>query len=161
MNSMLYDFTSEIQGARRKTHREILRLLACMAVPLILTVILFSMRMKWPCILTAILTCAVMIFLTDMKLRPALSYEKWLKEISGGRQHDTVGILTCIGEEDVYEDKLCFREVILNIYLDLAEEGERRFLLDSGKSISGELLGQPVRIRSHENYIVDIGKWKK
>lgn len=161
MNGMLYDLTNDIGAAKGRVHRETIRLVGVIALPLILSAVLFGLRLKWPCVLAAFLTCAAAIFLMDLRLRPAISYERWLKEILNGRQHDTAGILTRIGEEDVYEDKLCFKEVLVNIYLDLAEEGERRFLLDSSKRIPAELLNQPVLVRSHENYIVSVKKWEE
>ena len=56
----------------------------------------------------------------------------------------------------VYMDGVWLTEIILNVYEDLSEEGERRFLLDCTKPAPKDMLDQDVALTSHGNFVLDI-----
>ena len=66
-----------------------------------------------------------------------------------------------IGSDPVYQDGVNFHEVILNIYEDMAEEGERRFLLDVNKEIPQDWIGQDVVVTSHGSFLLDVAPVEK
>ena len=113
-------------------------------------------RMELMCSGGLIIACAVLIFLYDLKLKPVLRYGKYLKEIHSGLSRKTAGTLVRIGADSVYMDGVWLTEIILNIYEDMSEEGERRFLLDSTKPAPREMLGCDVALTSHGNFVLDI-----
>ena len=103
-----------------------------------------------------ILACAVLIFLYDLKFKPVLRYGKYLKEIHSGLSRKTAGTLVRIGMDPVYMDGVWLTEIILNVYEDMSEEGERRFLLDSTKPAPQDMLSSDVALTSHGNFVLDI-----
>ena len=103
-----------------------------------------------------ILACAVLIFLYDLKFKPVLRYGKYLKEIHSGLSRKTAGTLVRIGMDPVYMDGVWLTEIILNVYEDMSEEGERRFLLDSTKPAPQDMLSCDVALTSHGNFVLDI-----
>ena len=113
-------------------------------------------RIELMCSGGLILACAVLIFLYDLKLKPVLRYGKYLKEIHSGLSRKTAGALVRIGMDPVYMDGVWLTEIILNVYEDMSEEGERRFLLDSTKPAPQEMLGYDVALTSHGNFVLDI-----
>ena len=48
---------------------------------------------------------------------------------SAGLTRKTAGTLVRVGEDEIYENGVIFHEMIVNIYEDMAPEGERRFLI--------------------------------
>jgi len=119
---------------------------------LLLAVAGFVLRVEWLCTAGCILAGAGMIFLYDLRVKPALRYDAFLAEVHSGLTRQTVGALVRIGGDPVYQDGVNFYEVILNIYEDMNEEGERRFLLDAGKEIEQEWIGSDVAVISHGAY---------
>ena len=65
-------------------------------------------------------------------------------------------MLMRIGEERVYQDGVWLYELILNVYEDLSEEGERRFLLDCQKPRPDALIGSDVALTSHGSFALAI-----
>ena len=61
-----------------------------------------------------------------------------------------------IGSEDIYEDGVIFRELILNIYEDMAPEGERRFLIEPGMPVDMTLIGRDVAVTSHDKVVLAV-----
>ena len=131
----------------------------CLAVVLPLLAgafVLLLLRIRAACTILAILTSFSAIFLADNRLIPALQYRRWLRETLSGLSHETAGRLTRVGEEDVWEEGVRLRELILNIYADGSEEGERRFLLDAAKTLPGDLLGRVVIVTSHDTSVLGV-----
>ena len=114
----------------------------------------FFLRIQALCMAAAVLGCCTVIFLYDLKVKPAVCYAKFLREIEEGSSHRTLGTLVRVSSDLTYEDGVDFREVIINIYEDMAEEGERRFLLDARREIPLEWLGSDVVLTSYGSRIV-------
>lgn len=152
---MLYsERDSALNAARMK--RELGKIALCALAPLALAVAAFLLRIEWLCMVGFMLTGGVIIFLIDLLVMPVWRYGRFLREITSGLTRQTAGTLVRIGEDMVYTDGVWMRECILNIYEDLSEDGERRFLLDSAKSVSGELIGRDVVLTSHGNTVLDV-----
>ena len=112
---------------RQEKRRQITRALALMLPFLAIAAAAFLMRMELLCIAGLVIAGAILIFLYDLRIKPALRYGRYLAEAHSGLSRQTVGALVRIGSDPVYQDGVNFREVILNIYEDMDEEGERRF----------------------------------
>ena len=152
---MLYsEQDSALNSARMK--REMGKIALCALAPLALTVAAFFLRVEWLCMIGCMLTGGVLIFLIDLSVMPLWRYGRFLREITSGLTRRTAGTLVRIGEDMMYTDGVWMRECILNIYEDLSEDGERRFLLDSAKSVPGELIGRDVVLTSHGNTVLDV-----
>lgn len=115
----------------------------------------FVLRIEWLCAFGCFAAGAVLIFMYDLRLKPALRYCAYLTEAHSGLSRQTIGALMRIGRDPVYQDGVNFYEVILNIYEDLDEEGERRFLLDAKKKIPEEWLQRDVIVTSHGSFILE------
>ena len=115
----------------------------------------FLLRIELMCTAGCILAGAAVIFLYDLRIKPALRYSAFLAEAHSGLTRQTGGALVRIGCDPVYQDGVNFYEIILNIYEDLDEEGERRFLLDAKKEIPGEWLQRDVIVTSHGSYLLE------
>lgn len=115
----------------------------------------FMLRIEWICALGVFLACASFIFLYDLRIKPAMHYAAHLAEIHSGLTRQTGGALVRIGCDPVYHDGVNFYEVILNIYEDLDEEGERRFLLDCSREMPAEWLNRDVIITSHGSFVLE------
>ena len=115
----------------------------------------FALRIEPLCALGLFLAGAVAIFMYDYRVKPALRYCAYLSEAHSGLTRQTVGALVRIGCDPVYEDGVNFYEVILNIYEDMDEEGERRFLLDAKKALPCEWLGHDIVVTSHGSYLLE------
>ena len=143
-----------LNGVRMK--RELGKIALCALAPLALTVAAFLLRVEWLCMVGCMLTGGVIIFLIDLLVMPLWRYDRFLREITSGLTRRTAGTLVRIGEDKIYTDGVFMRECILNIYEDLSEDGERRFLLDSAKSVPGDLIGRDVVLTSHGNTVLDV-----
>lgn len=140
---------------RAEKKKEIARAFLC-AVPFLAAAIAgFVIRNEILCIAGCILFFSVLIFLYDLRLQPVLRYGRHLREVHSGMSHKTLGALTHLGSDPVYMEGIDFYEVILNIYEDLSEEGERRFLLDVTKAVPVEWLKQDVIVTSHGNFLLE------
>ena len=115
----------------------------------------FALRVEWLCAAGCILAGVVVIFLYDWRVKPALRYDAFLTEVHSGLTRQTGGALVRIGVDPVYVDGVDFHEMILNIYEDLDEEGERRFLLDAQREIPAEWLHRDVIVTSHGSYLLE------
>ena len=113
-------------------------------------------RIELMCTAGLIIAGAVLIFICDLKLKPVLRYGRYLKEIHSGLSHKTAGTLVRIGSDPVYMDDVWLTEIILNVYEDMSEEGERRFLLDRTKPAPEDMMGRDVALTSHGNFVLDI-----
>jgi len=116
----------------------------------------FIVRNQLLCTAGCILFGSVLILLYDTKIMPAMRYRNHLEEIHSGLTRQTVGALVRIGTDPVHDIGLNFTEIILNIYEDMDEEGERRFLLDAKKEVPAEWLNRDVVVRSHGSFLLDI-----
>lgn len=122
---------------------------------LVLAAVAFVVRIEWLCALGCFASGAVLIFMYDLRLKPALRYGAYLAEAHSGLTRQTLGALVRIGCDPVYQDGVNFYEVILNIYEDMDEEGERRFLLDVKKEIPAQWIGHDVIVTSHGSFILE------
>ena len=116
----------------------------------------FVLRIQLLCTAACILGGAVMILTYDTKVMPARRYKSHLAEIHAGLSRQTGGALVRVGADPVHDIGLDFTEVILNIYEDMDEEGERRFLLDRKKPAVDQWLGQDVVVTHHGSYVLEI-----
>ncbi|MGN0990130.1 MAG: hypothetical protein ACI4O4_01605 [Candidatus Ventricola sp.] len=145
------DFDENRQEKRRQITRALL-----MALPFfVMAIAAFVLRIEMLCIAGLVIAGAILIFLHDLRIKPALRYGRYLAEAHSGLTRRTVGALVRIGSDPVYQDGVNFHEVILNIYEDMAEEGERRFLLDTKKEIPQEWLGRDVVVTSHGSFLLE------
>lgn len=146
---------------RQEKRRQITRALALMLPFLAIAAAAFLMRMELLCIAGLVIAGAILIFLYDLRIKPALRYGRYLAEAHSGLSRQTVGALVRIGSDPVYQDGVNFREVILNIYEDMDAEGERRFLLDMKKEIPQDRIGQDVVVTSHGSFLLDAALVEK
>ena len=146
---------------RQEKRRQITRALALMLPFLAIAAAAFLMRIELLCIAGLVIAGAILIFLYDLRIKPALRYGRYLAEAHSGLSRQTVGALVRIGSDPVYQDGVNFREVILNIYEDMDEEGERRFLLDMKKEIPQDWIGQDVVVTSHGSFLLDAAPVEK
>ena len=149
----LYQETDFIES-RKEKNAMICRMLLCALPFLAGAAVTFVLRMEALCILCTVIFCSVLVFLYDLLVKPAVTYDRHLGEIRAGSSHDTLGTLLSISEELTYAEGINFREVIINIYEDMDEEGERRFLLDERREIPKEWLNRDVVISSYGNVVV-------
>ena len=147
---------SDTTSNRNQRNRELLRMLLCALPGLIAGVAGAAIRKQILCIAGFIVGLGVVIFLGDLKVMPVLRYGRFLKEIHSGLSHKTAGALVRIGSDPVFSDGVWFYELILNVYEDLSEEGERRFLLDCAKQVPPELMNRDVALTSHGNFVLDV-----
>ena len=156
----LYDQT-DFDANRREKRRQIRRALM-LALPFFaLAIAAFVLRIELLCIAGFVIAGSILIFLYDLRIKPALRYGRYLAEAHSGLTRQTVGALVRIGSDPVYQDGVNFYEVILNIYEDMAEEGERRFLLDVNKEIPRDWIGQDVVVTSHGSFLLDVAPVEK
>ena len=145
---------TDLSESKKEKRVAITRMLLLMLPFLAVAAIGFVMRIEWLCSSGCILAGAVLIFLYDLRLKPALRYDAFLAEVHSGLTRQTGGALVRIGVDPVYQDGVDFYEVILNIYEDLDEEGERRFLLDAKREIPSDWLHRDVIVTSHGSYLL-------
>jgi len=140
----------------RQDKRKALSLTLALSLPfLALAGVAFALRIEQLCVAGCFIAGAIAIFLYDLRVKPALRYAAYLAEVHSGLTRQTGGALVRMGDDPVYQDGVNFFEIILNIYEDLDEEGERRFLLDAKKKIPGEWLNCEVVVTSHGNYLLE------
>ena len=156
----LYDQT-DFDANKREKRRQIRRALI-LALPFFaMAIAAFVLRIELLCIAGFVIAGSILIFLYDLRIKPALRYGRYLAEAHSGLTRQTVGALVRIGSDPVYQDGVNFYEVILNIYEDMAEEGERRFLLDVNKEIPQDWIGQDVVVTSHGSFLLDVAPVEK
>ena len=152
---------ADFDANRREKRRQIRRALI-LALPFFaMAIAAFVLRIELLCIAGFVISGSILIFLYDLRIKPALRYGRYLAEAHSGLTRQTVGALVRIGSDPVYQDGVNFHEVILNIYEDMAEEGERRFLLDVNKEIPQDWIGQDVVVTSHGSFLLDVAPVEK
>ena len=151
----MYD-QQDTKNNQQMIKKEAGRMLLCMLPFAAASVAAFILRIEPLCIAATVLMVAVMIFMWDLKLGPHLRYRAFLKEIQSGLSRQTVGALVRISPDPVYQDGVYSREIFINIYEDMSEEGERRFLLDMAKDIDEGLMGRDIVVTSHGSYALGI-----
>ena len=150
----MYSKTDFEQNAAR-IRKELLVAAALMLPFLAGAVAAFILRVEIACTACVILAGAILIFLWDLRIGPLMHYKRFLKEIHSGLSRRTAGALVKIGQDPVYQDGVDFYEVIINIYEDLSEDGERRFLLDCQKEIDASFMNRDIVLTSHGNMVLD------
>ena len=144
----------QVNSARAR--REAMVMLLCALPFLAVAAAGFILRIEPLCMVGSILFGGVLILLFDLRVAPILRYGRFLREISSGLSRKTAGTLVRLGDDPIYTEGVWMRECILNIYEDMSEEGERRFLLDCSKSVPPELIGQDVALTSHGNAVLGV-----
>ncbi|MBP3522715.1 MAG: hypothetical protein J6M56_04005 [Clostridia bacterium] len=152
---------TDFDANRQEKRRQITRALALALPFFLIAAAAFGLRIELLCIAGLVIAGAILIFLYDLRIKPALRYGRYLAEAHSGLSRQTVGALVRIGSDPVYQDGVNFYEVILNIYEDMAEEGERRFLLDAKKDIPQDWIGQDVVVTSHGSFLLDVAPVEK
>ena len=152
---------TDFDANRQEKRRQITRALALALPFFVIAAAAFGLRIELLCIAGLVIAGAILIFLYDLRIKPALRYGRYLAEAHSGLTRQTVGALVRIGSDPVYQDGVNFHEVILNIYEDMAEEGERRFLLDVNKEIPQDWIGQDVVVTSHGSFLLDVAPVEK
>lgn len=147
---------ADLDRSKAEKKKELVRM-ALLALPfLAVSAAGFIVRNEILCIIGCILFFSMIIFMYDLRLQPALRYGRHLQEIHSGMSHQTLGALVRLSSDPVYMGGIDFHEVIINIYEDLAQEGERRFLLDANKEVPAEWMNQDVIVTSHGNFVLAV-----
>ena len=115
----------------------------------------FLLRMEPLCMACCFLCGAVVILRWELRIGPAIHYGRFLEEMHSGLTKKTLGTLVRMSDDLVYQDHVYSREITVNIYEDMDEEGERRFLLDREKDIPHEWMGKDVVITSHGSFVLE------
>ena len=145
------DFDQNKQDKKRELIRT-----ALFAMPfLVAAIAAFLVRIEPLCIANCILCGVVIILRWDLRIGPAIHYGRFLSEMHSGLTKKTLGTLVRIGEDPVYQDHVFSREITINIYEDMDEEGERRFLLDREKCFPSDWMGKDVVITSHGSFVLE------
>ena len=147
---------ADLTKSKKEKKAALLCMLLAMAPFFAVAVAGFALRIEWLCAAGCFLAGAAAIFLYDLRVKPAVRYAAYLLEAHSGLSRQTVGALVRIGVDPVYQDGVWLYEMILNVYEDLSEEGERRFLFDCTKEIPVHLIGQDVALTSHGNFVLDV-----
>ena len=138
----------------RKERNAMIRRMLFFALPFLAgAAAAFALRLEALCIFCAVAFCSVLVFLYDLLVKPAVTYDRHLGEIQRGSSHDTLGTLVSVSKDLTYAEGINFREVIINIYEDMDEEGERRFLLDERRELPQEWMNRDVVISSYGNVV--------
>lgn len=136
--------------------REIVRMLLATLPFLALCAAGFVMRSQAVCTAGLILACAAVIFVGDLFVAPVVRYGRFLRDLFSGLTRKTAGTLVRVGADDVYENGVNFREMIVNIYEDMAPEGERRFLIEPAMPFDAALIGRDVAVTSHDKVVLAV-----
>lgn len=146
---------ADFEQNRAQKKRETKRVLLCALPFLALAIAGFCLRAEALCIAGCVLCGASVILLYDLRVSPAIRYGRFLREAHSGLTRRTLGTLVRVSGDLTYEGGVYFREVILNTYEDMSEEGERRFLLDSAREIPTAWIGQDVIFTHHGSYVLE------
>ena len=130
-------------------------MMLCALPFLAMAVAAFLLRRQGLCMAGCILCGCAAVLMGDLRVMPAVRYGRFLHEIRQGSSHKTLGTLVRVSEDLSYENGVDFHEVTLNVYEDLSEEGERRFLLDSSKKAPMELMGEDIVVTSYGHVILE------
>lgn len=145
---------ADFEASKKEKSSAVLTLLLAALPFLVGAVVSFILRIEIVCTICCFLCGAAIIFLTDLKVMPAMRYGSFLAEAHSGLTRKTAGALVRVSEDVVYQDGVDFREVIINVYEDMSEEGERRYLLDARKEMPPELMGKDIALLSHGNFVL-------
>ena len=146
----------DIEQNRKKTGRELCFTLLAALPFAALAVAAFWMRREVLCMAAVVLCGGVIILLWDLFVSPCRRYGRYLSEVTSGLTRRTAGTVVRLGEDRVFRDGVWFNELILNIYEDLSEEGEQRYLYDCAKERPEAFIGKDVALTSHGNYVLDL-----
>ena len=151
-------FYTEKRTEENKLHlqREMLKMLLAMLPFFALCVAGFVMRNQTLCTAGLILTCAAAIFVGDLYVMPLVRYCRFLRDLFTGQSRKTAGTLVRVGDEEVYENGVFFHEMIVNIYEDMAAEGERLFLIEPDMPFDAALIGHDVAVTSHDKVVLAV-----
>ena len=146
---------ADFDGNKADKQREIRFALLCALPFLAVAAAAFVLRIEWLCMAGCIACGAVLILLFDLRIGPAIHYGRFLREMHSGLTRKTLGTLVRMSDDLVYQDHVYSHEITLNIYEDMDEEGERRFLLDQDKEIPQDWIGKDVVITSHGSFVLE------
>ena len=141
---------------KRRLRRDVFKMLLAMLPFFALCAAGFAVRNQTLCTAGLILTCAAAIFVGDLFVMPSIRYGCFLRELTSGLTRKTAGTLVRVGDEEVYENGVHFHEMIVNVYEDMAPEGERRFLIESAMPFDAALIGRDVAVTSHDKVVLAV-----
>ena len=130
---------------KRRLRRDVFKMLLAMLPFFALCAAGFAVRNQTLCTAGLILTCAAAIFVGDLFVMPSIRYGRFLRELTSGLTRKTAGTLVRVGDEEVYKNGVHFHEMIVNVYEDMAPEGERRFLIEPAMPFDAALIGHEPR----------------
>ena len=142
---------------KRRLRRGVFKMLLAMLPFFALCAAGFAVRNQTLCTAGLILTCAAAIFVGDLFVMPSIRYGRFLRELTSGLTRKTAGTLVRVGDEEVYENGVHFHEMIVNVYEDMAPEGERRFLIEPAMPFDAALIGRDVAVTSHDKVVLAVG----
>ena len=146
---------ADFDGNKAYMRQELRFALLCALPFLAVAVAAFLLRIEWLCIAGCMAAGVALILLFDLRIGPAIHYGRFLREIHSGLTRKTLGTLVRMSEDLVYQDHVNAHELIINIYEDLDEEGERRFLLDREKQIPAEWMDKDIVVTSHGSFVLE------
>ena len=141
---------------KRRLRRDVFKMLLAMLPFFALCAAGFAVRNQTLCTAGLILTCAAAIFVGDLFVMPSIRYGRFLRELTSGLTRKTAGTLVRVGDEEVYENGVHFHEMIVNVYEDMAPEGERRFLIEPTMPFDAALIGRDVAVTSHDKVVLAV-----
>lgn len=151
------DFDANKLDKQRETRFTLLCALPFLAA----AVAAFVLRGEWLCIAGAFLGGAIIILRYELRIGPAVHYGRFLREMHSGLTKKTLGTLVRISDDLVYQDHVYSHEITINIYEDMDEEGERRFLLDREKAFPAEWMGRDIVVTSHGSFVLEAELYER
>lgn len=145
-----------VEENKRRLKRRIFALALAMLPFFALFIAGFALRNQVLCTAGLILACAAAVFVGDLFVMPVVRYGRFLRELLSGLTRKTAGTLIRVGGEAVYENGVNFHEMIVNIYEDMAPEGERRFLIEPDMPFDAALIGRDVAVTSHDKVVLAV-----
>lgn len=146
---------ADFDGNKADKQREIRHALLCALPFFAVAVAAFALRIEWLCMAACFVCGALLILLYELRIGPVIHYGRFLREMHSGLTKKTLGTLVRVSDDLVYQDHVYSREITINIYEDMDEEGERRFLLDQEKEFPRDWMGQDIVITSHGSFVLE------
>ena len=156
LQSAIGDTEKKLEDNQICLRREIIKMLLAALPFLAVCVVGFAARNQTVCTIGLVLACAAVIFVGDLFVAPVVRYGKFLRDLFSGLTRKTAGTLVRVGEDDIYENGVIFHEMIVNIYEDMAPEGERRFLIEPAMPLDTALIGRDVAVTSHDKVVLAV-----
>ena len=134
---------------------------------LLLSLCIFGMVMHlqrndtyhWLSYLSLLTAGLLALFFSGLFILPLHAYQRHLKDMLFGRNHELIGRFKCIDEEVCIKDGVAFRHVTVSEGNDICnEENDRSFYFDLKKDFPNIETGDEVSVKSHDRRIIYIKK---